>query len=89
MIVLDGNKMTTKTELHHEISFAFNFPNYYGKNLDALWDCLTEYVSLPESVVWKNFTHSQNYLGDYADKVFSVFEDVSQELNGFSIRKVK
>lgn len=27
-------------ELHQQIQKALNFPDYYGKNLDALWDCL-------------------------------------------------
>lgn len=29
------------TELHQRFQDALNFPDYYGKNLDAFWDCIS------------------------------------------------
>lgn len=37
---LDGNLI--KKDGHDYLMKALNFPDYYGKNLDALYDCLTE-----------------------------------------------
>ena len=37
---LDGKLI--KKEGHDYLMKALNFPDYYGKNLDALYDCLTE-----------------------------------------------
>ena len=37
---LDGEMIKEKG--HDYIAEALNFPDYYGKNLDALYDCLTE-----------------------------------------------
>lgn len=37
IILLDGRTMT-----HESIAAALQFPAYYGANLDALHDCLTE-----------------------------------------------
>ena len=37
---LDGNLI--KKEGHDYLKEALNLPDYYGKNLDALYDCLTE-----------------------------------------------
>ena len=31
-------------EIHFIIQKALDFPDYYGENLDALWDCLTDMV---------------------------------------------
>ena len=31
-----------KTELHARIAEALDFPDWYGHNLDALMDCLTD-----------------------------------------------
>ena len=37
---LDGKLINQ--EGHDYLMKALNFPDYYGKNLDALYDCLTE-----------------------------------------------
>ena len=37
---LDGKLI--KKEGHDYLMNALNLPDYYGKNLDALYDCLTE-----------------------------------------------
>ena len=42
MIVLDGKRMTDRDELHEELKRKLSLPDYYGKNLDALNDCLSE-----------------------------------------------
>lgn len=42
MIVLDGNRMTDRAALHDELQKKLALPDYYGRNLDALNDCLGE-----------------------------------------------
>ncbi len=37
---LDGKLI--KKDGHDYLKKALNFPNYYGKNLDALYDCLCD-----------------------------------------------
>jgi len=41
-IVLDFRGLKTKREIHEYLAERLEFPPYYGKNLDALYDCLTE-----------------------------------------------
>lgn len=36
------------------IGEALHFPGYYGANLDALWDCLTD-LSEPTALVWRGW----------------------------------
>ena len=42
MIVLDGRRMTDRAALHAELTEKLSLPEYYGGNLDALNDCLSE-----------------------------------------------
>ncbi len=38
--ILDLTECKYLYEVHQRIQEALDFPDYYGKNLDALWDCL-------------------------------------------------
>lgn len=40
IIELDGRKI--RKESHDYLKEELSLPDYYGKNLDALYDCLTE-----------------------------------------------
>jgi len=41
-IVLDFGTCSTEKELHAYLKEQFGFPDHYGENLDALYDCLTD-----------------------------------------------
>ena len=41
-IILDGNILADATQVHDYLKEMLEFPEYYGKNLDALHDCLTD-----------------------------------------------
>jgi ribonuclease inhibitor len=60
-------------ELHRIIKESFQrsvegFPDFYGENLAALWDCLTGFIETPVEIVLVG-----------ADKVA---EDLKDEVNG-------
>ncbi|KAF1342960.1 barnase inhibitor [Bacillus subtilis subsp. subtilis] len=66
--------------LHDVLKDKLDFPNYYGRNLDALWDCLTGWVDLPLTLVLINFEFSKKFLGSYADDVLEVLLEAQEEL---------
>ncbi len=39
--VLDGAKILSSEQLHQELKRQLSLPEWYGNNLDALYDCLT------------------------------------------------
>lgn len=41
-IILDLRTVNNRDELYDIIAERFEFPDYFGRNLDALYDCLTE-----------------------------------------------
>ena len=41
-IVLDGQELTAVSEVHDRFVQGLKLPDYYGRNLDALFDCLSE-----------------------------------------------
>lgn len=43
--VLDASSWSAQADLHHAIAAALHFPDYYGRNLDALNDCLRDVVA--------------------------------------------
>lgn len=42
MITIDCTEIKNKEQLHELLAEALSFPSYYGHNLDALFDCLTD-----------------------------------------------
>lgn len=41
-LILDGLAVRSREELHDALAQGLHLPAYYGRNLDALFDCLTE-----------------------------------------------
>lgn len=46
IVVLDAKMLGEKKQAHAYLKEVFGFPAYYGKNLDALHDCLTDIFDL-------------------------------------------
>lgn len=51
--VLDGDRMQDREAMHDELAARLPLPAYYGRNLDALWDVLTE-TDTPRVLCIKN-----------------------------------
>ncbi len=61
-------------DFHERVRVSFDFPEWYGKNLDALWDLLSEPLSANVTVI--GVDTMTNDLREYFLKVIHVFEDV-------------
>ncbi|AMK73088.1 MULTISPECIES: barstar family protein [Bacillus] len=79
-IMIDGRDFENIEVLHDVLKDKLDFPDYYGGNLDALWDCLTGWVDLPLTLVLINFEFSKKFLGSYANDVLEVLQEAQEEL---------
>ena len=43
------------SEIHKALKEGLKFPEYYGENLDALWDCMRETVGNNVKIILKNY----------------------------------
>lgn len=80
-IVLDGRKMDTRAKAHQYIKAAMELPEYYGANLDALYDCLTELHQVKIELTYKEAM--LNSLGAYGQAMLHAFQDAARENAGF------
>ena len=63
--ILDGNLITDKKLLHDTLSASLLLPDWYGRNLDALYDCLTDIQEETEIQIL-NPESLEAHLGSYA-----------------------
>jgi RNAse (barnase) inhibitor barstar len=59
-IEIDLNSVATEEELHALLASRLEFPDYYGSNWDAFWDCVCsdDQSQMPETLVllgWYGF----------------------------------
>ena len=74
-VILDAKKMLEKENMHEYFAKKFDLPEYYGKNLDALFDCLCE-INEPTLIKLKNEDALQ---GDTKESLIRLFHDVCNE----------
>lgn len=78
MVTLNGERMTSIKATHGYLRRKLNFPEYYGGNLDALWDILST-ISNPVKIKLINNDKLKENLGDYAHSLLKVFLDAVVE----------
>ena len=71
--------MSEQQEIHEYLAKQFNFPDYYGKNLDALFDCLTS-ITTPTAVL-----AVINAQDEYHKKIKNVLDDAQEENKNFGV----
>lgn len=76
-IVLDFNVPKTQQQTQKYLALKFDFPEYYGENLDALYDMLT---SITEDTCVGIFEPESGRESRYIEQVKRVFRD-AEEVN--------
>ena len=81
-IALDAERLREREEAQTYLQEAFDFPDYYGKNLDALHDMLGEMAE--GRIVFYNTAALYEKYG-YAKRVLNVCLDAAGENPGLTV----
>ena len=76
VIELDG-ALLTEENAHGYLKEMLHFPDYYGKNMDALFDCLTE---LPEMEIRIKDFYVEGYFQIRLKRVFQAAVRANRQL---------
>lgn len=82
-ITLKLDKFSKKEELHSYLKKKMKFPDYYGENLDALFDCLTD-ISTDTAV---DIKYDED--NELQRAVLAVFSDAVSQNTHLAIIKTK
>ncbi len=82
---IDLRSIATKEELHELLAKELPLPDYYGRNLDALYDILTE-CGEGWNLIFYNVSSVDQQLSDYIGRLKKMAEHASKETDGLKIR---
>ena len=80
-IILDFTGCRYLGEIHKILKERFGFPEYYGENWSALWDCLRDFVDEEDtlSVEIHGFQTLPDDLKEYCSKMLEIFDRVHKD----------
>ena len=82
--LIDLSGVTDRDSLHQCLRDALPLPEWYGNNLDALYDSMTE-MSVPVTIRFLGSEKAQDRLGDYFEMFRRVLQDVQSDLPGLTV----
>ena len=77
-IMLDGKAMVDRPAAHSHLAQRLDLPTYYGRNLDALYDVLTEIGTDTELILEDPAAVVEN-LGKYGEALLSTMQEATEE----------
>ena len=88
-IKVDFSNIKYFDEVHKTLKKAFNFPDYYGENLDALWDCLDgDYCPIDAHIEIAGIRYLNDKFDGYGNKIKKIFEDLPKEYGNEDIEVI-
>lgn len=77
-IELNGKDIETKELFMNEIDRAFELPPYFGKNWDALWECLNDLYWIKENKINIRIHNTNELFGKHKVNLISFFNDLTE-----------
>lgn len=80
-VILDGARMTSRELLWNHVKETIDLPDYAGRNLDALFDVLTEHRK-PLTIKLIHREQMETALGGYSESFLETLTEAAEE-NGY------
>ena len=82
--IIEGAAVGSMDRLHRLLAEQLDFPDWYGGNLDALHDCLTE-ITQPTELVIRGSNALEAALGSYAAAFRRVLADSAAQNDALTV----
>ena len=77
-VVLDGKAMVDRVTAHTHLAERLELPTYYGRNLDALYDVLTE-IGEETEIILTDPAAVAEQLGKYGEALLATLQEAAEE----------
>ena len=81
LYTIDFTNINYYYDVHFTIRDSLDFPDYYGCNWDALWDCLTDMIGDPIHIEIVGLDVVEQKFGDTAEKLIGILRDFKHYRN--------
>ncbi len=81
--ILDGRLCVDRIQTHQLLKELLCFPEYYGMNLDALYDCASTLSAVKLHVIYWDVLIEN--LGDYGHSLLNTLSEASEKNSGFEL----
>ena len=84
---IDLSSVTDLWDFHDIIAEALDFPDYYGCNLDALWDCLREMIG-DTYIKFINFDVMEKVEPEYTEKILKILRRFKHCYDDYYVHRI-
>lgn len=86
-VLMDLKRLDSMKNVHSFLEKELEFPEYYGHNLDALYDCLTD-IDAPVTIILMNVPENSDALEGRLEGLLNVFESASTENSNIVVKTI-
>ena len=87
--IIDFTNIEYCSEVHSVIKSSLDFPDYYGCNWDAFWDCLSEMYGEPVHIEIIGIDVLESKFEGVADKMIKILKRYKHFNNDFFSDNIK
>ena len=84
-VFLDADLANRDAVMAH-LADHLEFPAYFARNLDALWDVMRGDVGGPFEIIWRDHDRAHAALGADYDQLVALFGRLAEERADFAFR---